>query len=217
MYNGGASPSSGIWTVNGDGTNKVLIYQDGHNTGGLTWSNDGNKVAYSTGTRIYVVNSDGTNHQRLLVSYPKGINHPDWSPDGSKLLFVSSWGSDDWGSDIYIMDLSGWDGVSWGPSSSDDSRITRLTTGGQNPMFPTWSPDGSRIAFSADPYLVPSDPGPGSQRVGTLSIMNADGSNITSLNTLVKHYEEWGGISWSPNGSKLYLLLVVLHRARFTP
>jgi TolB protein len=188
MYDAGASPSSGIWTVNGDGTNKVLIYNTSFDNGdGLTWSKDGNKVAYSSRTRIYIVNSDGSNYQRLLVSYPKTIMHPDWSPDGSKLVFHSSWGGDDWKNDIYIMDLSAWDGVSSGPSSPDDSRITALTTDGNNyspgHRFPTWSPDGSQIAFVAG---------------STLSIMNSDGSNVTSLNVSVGE-----GISWSPDGSKL--------------
>ena len=75
------------------------------------------------------------------------VDGVDWSPDGSKLVFSSSWDGD--GTSIYILDLNEWDGVSSGPSSPDDSRITRLTTSGRNDLFPTWSPDGSQIAFSA--------------------------------------------------------------------
>ncbi len=55
-------------------------------------------------------------------------------------------------------------------------------------MFPTWSPDGNKIAFSEG---------------GALSIMNADGSNLISLNVSVQNHETGGGISWSPDGSKL--------------
>ena len=51
-------------------------------------------------------------------------------------------------------------------------------------MYPTWSPDGARIAYSVD--------GQG------LHVMNADGSN----DQVISNYTSWG-LAWSPDSSQL--------------
>ena len=59
--------------------------------------------------------------------------HPNWSPDGRKVVYVSN---QEGSADIWMMDRDG-------------SHPTRLTTGSSYDVFPSWSPDGTRIAFSS--------------------------------------------------------------------
>ncbi|UCC71131.1 MAG: S9 family peptidase [Gemmatimonadota bacterium] len=59
---------------------------------------------------------------------------PAWSPDGSKIAFVSNRGAD--GSQIYILPLDG--GEPW--------QLTDLENGASDPV---WSPHGSRLLFGS--------------------------------------------------------------------
>ena len=88
--------------------------------------------------------------QRLTSSSNHDI-HPDWSPDGSKLVFTRE--TDPFKASVYILDLF-------------SLRHTLLTTEGGYNGYPCWSPDGTKIVFS-------------SNRNGSLGIwmMDADGSN----------------------------------------
>lgn len=81
--------------------------------------------------------------------------HPDWSPDGSKLVFTKEVSLSQ--AAICVLDL-----FSLGQST--------LTSEDSYNGYPCWSPDGTKIAFSSD-------------RNGSFGIwvMDADGSNVTPL------------------------------------
>ena len=56
--------------------------------------------------------------------------------------------------------------------TSDGSERTRLTSiPGNDHWPPTWSPDGTRIAFTSD----------GTEGRGEIHVMNSDGSGLTKL------------------------------------
>jgi len=81
-------------------------------------------------------------------------NMPAWSPDGTKIAFISN---RDGAEEIYVMSAKG-------------GNVTRLTHTAAVEYTATWSPDGSKIIFDSD-------------RDGNreLYAMNADGSNQTRL------------------------------------
>ena len=83
---------------------------------------------------IYVMDADGGN-QENLTNHPAYDAQPDWSPDGTKIAFVSSRNGGT--SQIHIMD-------------ADGKNVIRLTDGPGRASYPDWSPDGGKIAFSVE-------------------------------------------------------------------
>jgi DNA-binding beta-propeller fold protein YncE len=90
---------------------------------------------------------------------------------------------------IAFADYSGghWQIFSVEPDGSERSQLTHLST---DQFHPAWSPDGSRIAFSAQ------SAGGGTE----IEVMDADGSNIEQLT----QGAGWGYLpAWSPDASRI--------------
>ncbi|MCC6297850.1 MAG: PD40 domain-containing protein [Anaerolineales bacterium] len=121
----------------------------------------------SGGFEIYSINVNGDEQQRLTRNIGS-LYAPELSPSGELILFTKN------GDGLWVMKPDG-----------DNPRP--LTD--RDDIDPTWSPDGSMIAFA-------------SSRNGErqLFVMNADGLNIrqvTDLNNM------GGRSSWSPDGTRL--------------
>ena len=85
--------------------------------------------------RLWLVGTDGSSH-RKLTSEDRSESSPRWSPDGTRIAFVS--GSTE-GSEIYVY---------W----VETGQIARLTQLERSPGGIAWSPNGRQIAFT---MLVP--------------------------------------------------------------
>lgn len=153
----------GIRVMNVDGTADRLLVEGGSYP---VWSPLGTKIAYSkttpgtTNVDIWSINVDGTGETRLTTDGTSDFG-PDWSPDGSKIAFTTyrnvTSGFAPFNTEIYVM-------------NADGSAQTRLTNSPGEDWFPTWSPDGSKIAFSTN-------------RDGRYQVyvMNADGTGATNV------------------------------------
>ncbi|MBN2693268.1 PD40 domain-containing protein [bacterium] len=118
------------------GQTKKLSSRDGINSGGvaspdkktvaLTLTKDGNSEIYLIAVEDGKIIKRLTNDQAIDTS-------PSWSPDGSKLAFVSSRNFDP---HIFIM-------------NKDGSDIKRVTFQGNYNQTPKWSPKGDRVLFTA--------------------------------------------------------------------
>jgi Tol biopolymer transport system component len=153
-----------IYTVDpaAPATPPLRLTTDGRYNGNPDWSSDGTKIVFDGwgthfGPRIQVMDANPATDDQLVVSDPcvdefncYGDFQPAWSPDGTRIAFVSSRpnadGSDNWSYELYVMDATGEVGELPG--------ATRLTTdplpefgNGVDDSQVTWSPDGSRIAF----------------------------------------------------------------------
>ncbi len=145
----------------------------------VCWSPDGSMLAFSVSrccmgniSDIFILNSDGTG-VRNLTNTPEVDSEPAWSPDGSRIAYVSL---DKGNKEIWVRNIDG-------------SNPVRLTDNPALDDSPCWSPDGTRIVFSSD-------------RDGAFDIclMNADGSAVTNLtHDLLIDTKP----CWSPDGSRI--------------
>jgi len=151
------------------------------------------RIAYSryidyTGFAIFSAKSDGSDVRQLTTPVPGAFDDgsPDWSPDGSTIVFERDFSADGT-HQLYRV-------------NADGSGLTALTEctgrclGVANPVY---SPDGTKIAF-AEAY--------GDDAAFTVGIwiMNADGSNlrqITQRGVPDRSEDQWA--AWSPDGRRI--------------
>ncbi len=112
---------------------------------GVHISPDGKSVVYVVATsdlprakrvsHVWLMDVDGRNARQLTYG-AKGEGSPQFSPDGKRLLFISS---RDGSPSLYTMPMGG----------GEARRLTSISTGVSDPL---WSRDGKWIAFSTDVY-----------------------------------------------------------------
>lgn len=181
----------------------------------LGGSSSGGKIVFACYInqidQICIMNADGSG-RRQLTSLPATAFYPSLSPDGQTVYFSSNQTGN---FEIYSIDINGNGlkqltngiGALYAPELSPNGERIIFTNNGNglwvmNPdgsdpraitfkddIDPTWSPDGSMIAFA-------------STRNGSrqLFVANANGkkaNQVTDLNNM------GGRSSWSPDGTKL--------------
>ncbi len=135
----------------------------------LTSTNYSERLAFASDGDIHIINADGTGAQPLIQT-PAYEGSPAWSPDGSRIAFVTYYvdaNTSRPNEEIYIATVipNGPQNAALSPhrepliDPSTTLRLThtlKLTNLTQNPAqdrAPTWSPDGWRIAFASDREL----------------------------------------------------------------
>ena len=175
-----------LYTATADGRGQKPLFDDpGFNHWGPAWSPDGQRVVFSrnpqTGpvspgsprSALYIANFDGTD-LRPLTNNGRNNFLPAWSPDGSRIAFIS--GTLGWDShEVYVI-------------NADGSGETNLTANDVQEYGVAWSPDGNRIAF-------------GTKLDGDMQIftMNPDGTDQRPLPTPAAGMAP----SWSPDGAQI--------------
>jgi TolB protein len=125
---------------------------------------------------LFLVRIDGKAlHQ--VTPYDLMVDEKDWSPDGSRIVFVSHAGSN---SGPFRADL-----YSVAPDGSGLTRLTTTTPGQTFAFEPSWSPSGTRIMF--DYY----DPTVGGTQIDT---MRPDGTDWRQVTQIAAGYQalSWG-------------------------
>ena len=176
-----------IYSMNSDGSSQTRLTSEARQDRMPTWSPDGTQIAFlsnrgedPTANDIYVMDADGSNTTRLtdILSICVNIGNcdiwdPDWSPDGSKIVFRSAYTGN-----LEIHSVN-----------ADGTSLVNLTNIAGSDSGPSWSPDGTKIAFS-------------SNRDGNseVYVMNSDGSGQTRL---TNNPAQDTAPRWSPDGSNI--------------
>ena len=110
------------------------------------WSPDGRHIAFAAertpgDSEIYVMDVDGGN-VRALNPAPGDDSHPGWSPDGSRVIFNSARNTPDPTADWSRQ----WHDV-YSVRADDGGDLRRHTNCRSVCTYPSYSPDGARIAY----------------------------------------------------------------------
>jgi TolB protein len=159
------------------------------------WSPTGNKLLFASSFRhhpydgIYVVNHDGSGERVLAADDPTpagnretfvSVGAAEWSPDETRIAFTrfvgtfSDVGAATFTPEVLVVEVDS--GRRWTIFESDKQQSSPKRT------RPSWSPDGSTLAFEHD---------------GRLLVAAADGSALYELGTAPSAY--WN-IRWTPDG-----------------
>ena len=134
----------------------------------------GGNLNKGRGLQIATAELDGSGYRRLTESDSKDL-YPAWSPDGTRIAFVSN--RSDGYFRVYIMD-------------ADGSNVVEATPDGfPRQHRPLWSPDGVHLAFRRDGQLYTAPTVGGGAR-GTDPPTILDGLT-------------WTDPAWSPDGEWL--------------
>ena len=168
-----------LFVMNADGSDAVTIAGATGSEFDGAWSPDGSRVVYRDSRRginhddeIYIVGADGSD-RRNITNDPGNDWGPDWSPDGTTIAFNSDRAGGAMGG--YLVD-------------PDGSHLRRMPID-QWVEYPSFSPDGKRIAFMAalgNNYEL---------FVGDLA------TGATTRLTDSPGHDAWP--SWSPDGSAI--------------
>jgi Tol biopolymer transport system component len=91
------------------------------------------RIAFLSDRELWSARPNGKDRRELTEDWAE-VRRPDWSPDGTKIVFASNRGNAAADFDLWIYDTA-------------DGTITPLTSGPEDDGAPDWSPDGTEIAF----------------------------------------------------------------------
>jgi Tol biopolymer transport system component len=176
----GFPADSDLYTMAGDGATQTRITSFDGDELYPSWSKDGTKMVFdrNAGLRpdVWVANADGSNATQLTQD-AAGDEHAAWAPSGAKIVFASDRDDTQGTSDLFVMNADG------------SAEVNITNTPGIDEDYPSWSPGGTRVAFSRD---------------GDIYTANTDGTSLAALtNTAEADIEP----DWSPDGNQ-----IVFHR-----
>jgi len=122
--------------------------------------------------------------QAFRISDPQEDRAPAWSPNGRLIAFEREETRDPAGGPANLSDI-----FVTNPQGRHLRNVTRLAGANVN-YGPSWSPDGTKLAFVA------------ASHGGALEIVNGDGTGATVV-VAVSEPDELGRPSWSPDGQRL--------------
>jgi TolB protein len=127
---------SHIYVMRADGTNVRQVTKGKLEDDGPAWAPDGRRIVFSRERALYVVPSAGGPARRLRRGDAGDAGNPTWSPDGKVIAY--DYRRPGFGSrEVWVV-------------GADGDRPRQLTKFDVLSTLPSWSPDGSRLAFQSN-------------------------------------------------------------------
>lgn len=192
-----------IVIMNADGSDERVLTSRAEASFAPAWSPDGKQIAFERLKTILgpdempdgvvsVMNADGTNlHDVGRVGYAFGA--PSWSPDSSRIVFAGSTGMEpapDQSPSFFIYVVQ-----------ADGNNLQSIAGPGLV-IGPSWSPDGSKIAFQKlNETVTEPDVAGAAASMLDIWIVNPDGSNPRALTG--DQFRMAFFPAWSPDGEQI--------------
>jgi len=118
-----------VFTINADGSDLTQLAFEGYNADPC-WSPDGSKIIFASNRDgnfdIYTMNVDGSGVTKII----ENGRQPRYNSDGKKIVFQRE------DQNVFVAD-------------ADGKNVIQMTNSDRYINHPTWSPNGRRLAFSA--------------------------------------------------------------------
>lgn len=128
-----------LWHIDPDGNNDTLVLNSGIDIISGSYSPNGQKIVYADSTGITTINANGTSPNSLTTT--AGDEAPNWSPDGSKIIFSRGFTNN---RDIWTIPSGG-------------GLATNITNNIGIYYEANWSADGSQIVYTRDTGMWVAD------------------------------------------------------------
>jgi Tol biopolymer transport system component len=163
-----------IYLMDKDGKNHRLLYDSGFHDADIDWKD--RKVVFTRNSRIWIMESDGTNANALTnpprageqgkANLPFGDYDPRINPNGNTIIFERLENDDSihGNYNLYMINIDGTD-------------LKQITSTGYTQGLPSWSPTGKEILF-----IVTAIHDEGKYDIYKMDAEGGDARNITPGN-----------------------------------